>query len=79
MAKSKKHYGASRLVGLTVGAHCIERPLQRQPIRHEFQKNFIGAEHYCHAMLMGGWAAKLKHTPSEGWSVTVTGFAGGGK
>jgi len=46
------------------------------PITHDHGQNFLSAEGHCFALVMGGWAAKLKHSPAVGWQVVVTAFRG---
>lgn len=46
------------------------------PIIHNHGRNAHSAESHCFSLILGGWAAKLKHVPVEGWQVIVTGFRG---
>lgn len=46
------------------------------PITHHFGRDAKAAERHYFTLTTGGWAAKLKQVPAEGWQVVITGFRG---
>lgn len=55
---------------------AVEQSANPFPIIHEHGRNAHSAETHCFALVTGGWIAKLKHAPSAGWQVIITGFRG---
>lgn len=56
---------------------AIEDDLESEfPIVHHHGRNAQAAERHCFCLVTGGWAAKLKQVPAEGWQVVITGFRG---
>jgi len=53
-----------------------EKPASPFPIIHLHGRNAHSAETHCFALVTGGWIAKLKHAPAEGWQVIITGYRG---